>query len=63
VLSAVPTSASATLGMGKVHFSKGEVEKAIALFDQVVKLHPATPEAAQATAFLKELKKPGGGDV
>jgi TolA-binding protein len=58
VLAAMPTSAAATLGMGKIHFSKNEVDKAIALFEQVVKQNPGTPEADQAAAFLKELKKP-----
>jgi tetratricopeptide (TPR) repeat protein len=56
-LAAKPGNAGATLGMGKIHFSKGEVEKAAELFDQVVAQHPGTPEAAQADAFLKELRK------
>jgi TolA-binding protein len=43
--------------MGKIHFSKGEVDKALALFEQVTAQHPGTPEAAQADAFIKELRK------
>jgi tetratricopeptide (TPR) repeat protein len=57
VLAAKPGAAGATLGIGKIHFSKGEVDKAMALFEQVVAQHPGTPEAAQADAFLKELRK------
>jgi tetratricopeptide (TPR) repeat protein len=62
-LAAKPGAAGATLGLGKVYFSKGEVDKAISMFEQVVAAHPGTPEATQAEAFLKELKKskgPGG---
>jgi tetratricopeptide (TPR) repeat protein len=47
----------------KVHFSKGEVDKALQLFEQVASAHPGTPEATQAAAFVKELRKsqgPGG---
>jgi tetratricopeptide (TPR) repeat protein len=54
---AAKPSAAATLGLGKVHFSKGEVERALKLFDQVVSAYPGTPEAAQAEAFIKELRK------
>ncbi len=43
--------------MAKVHFNRGEVDKALALFDQVVADHPGTPEAAQAATFIKELRK------
>jgi TolA-binding protein len=57
VLAAKPGTAGATLGMGKIHFSKGEVDKALALFEQVTAQHPGTPEAAQADAFIKELRK------
>jgi tetratricopeptide (TPR) repeat protein len=57
VLAAKPGAAGATLGMGKIHFSKGEVDKALALFEQVVAQHAGTPEATQAEAFLKELRK------
>jgi tetratricopeptide (TPR) repeat protein len=56
-LAAKPGAAGATLGMGKIHFSKGEVDKALQLFEQVVTEHPGTPEAAQADAFIKELRK------
>ena len=43
--------------MAKVHFSKGDVAKALELFEQVVADHPGTPEAAQAETFIKELRK------
>ena len=52
-----PGNAGATLGMAKVHFSKGDAAKALELFEQVVAAHPGTPEAAQAETFIKELKK------
>jgi tetratricopeptide (TPR) repeat protein len=52
-----PVAAAPMLGLAKVHFSKGEVEKALALFDRLVTQHPGTPEAAQAAAFIKELRK------
>ncbi len=58
VLAAKPGAAGAALGMGKIHFSKGEVDKALALFTKVVAEHPGTPEATQAAAFIKELRKP-----
>ena len=57
VLAAKPGEAGATLGMGKVLFSKGDVDKALQLFEQVVAQHPGTPEATQAEAFIKELRK------
>jgi tetratricopeptide (TPR) repeat protein len=57
VLAAKPDEAGATLGMGKVLFSKGDVDKALQLFEQVVAKHPGTPEATQAEAFIKELRK------
>jgi tetratricopeptide (TPR) repeat protein len=60
VLAVRPDAAGALLGMGKVRFSKGEPAKALALFEQVVAKHPGTPEAAQAAAFVKELKKGAG---
>jgi len=60
VLAVKPGAAVAALGMGKVHFSKGEVDQAIKLFEQVVANHPGTPEATQADAFLKELRKSKG---
>jgi tetratricopeptide (TPR) repeat protein len=59
-LAAKPGAAGATLGLGKVYFSKGEVDKAVKMFEQVVAAHPGTPEATQADAFLKELKKSKG---
>lgn len=59
-LAARPGAAVPALGLAKVQFSKGEVEKALALFDRVVAQHPGTPEAAQAAAFIKELRKGQG---
>jgi tetratricopeptide (TPR) repeat protein len=59
-LAARAGAAAPTLGLGKAHFSKGEVDKALALFEQVVASHPGTPEAVQAEAFIKELKKNKG---
>lgn len=56
-LAAKPGAAGATLGMGKVHFSKGDAKTALQLFEAVVAAHPGTPEAAQAEAFIKELRK------
>jgi tetratricopeptide (TPR) repeat protein len=56
-LSVRPGAAAPMLGLGKVHFSKGETGKALALFDEVVAKHPGTPEASQAAAFIKELRK------
>lgn len=57
VLGAKPGAAAATLGLGKIHFSRNDVDQALKLFDQVVADHPGTPEAAQAAAFIKELRK------
>lgn len=57
VLSARPDNAAALLGMGKVHFSRNEVAKALEFFEKVVAAHAGTPEAAQAATFVKELKK------
>lgn len=57
VLAAKPGAAGAALGMAKIHFSKGDVEKALALFTKVAAEHPGTPEATQAAAFIKELRK------
>jgi len=59
-LAAKPDNAAAKLGLGKVYFSKGDVSKALELFQQVVASAPGTPEAAQAETFIKELKKPEG---
>ncbi len=52
-----PGAAAPTLGLAKVHFSTGAVDKALALFDRLVAEHPGTTEAAQAAAFIKELRK------
>jgi tetratricopeptide (TPR) repeat protein len=57
-LAAKPNAAGPKLGLGKAHFSKGDVPKALELFQQVVASAPGTPEAAEAEAFIKELKKP-----
>ena len=56
-LAARPDSAAPMLGLAKVHASKGDVPKALELFDKVVAAHPGTPEAEQAAAFIKELRK------
>jgi tetratricopeptide (TPR) repeat protein len=56
-LAAKPDAAAPMLGLAKVHASKGEVQKALDLFDKVVAAHPGTPEAEQAAAFIKELRK------
>jgi tetratricopeptide (TPR) repeat protein len=56
-LAARPGAAAPMLGLAKVHFSKGETDKALALFDEIVAKHPGTPEATQAAAFIKELRK------
>ena len=44
-LAAAPRQPRPTLGLAKVHVSKGEVDKALALFDRVVAAPPGTPEA------------------
>lgn len=59
-LAARPGAAAPTFGLAKAHFSKGDVDTAVTLFEQVVARHPGTPEAAQAEAFLKELRKSKG---
>ena len=56
-LAARPDSAPPMLGLAKVYASKGDVPKALELFDKVVAAHPGTPEAEQAAAFIKELRK------
>jgi tetratricopeptide (TPR) repeat protein len=56
-LGARPGAAGPTLGMAKIHFNNGEVDKALELFEQVVAKHPGTPEAAQAEKFIAELRK------
>jgi tetratricopeptide (TPR) repeat protein len=60
---AVKPSAAASLGLAKVHFSKGEVDAALKLFEQVVSAHPGTSEAKQADVFIKELRKGQRGGI
>jgi Flp pilus assembly protein TadD len=45
------------LKLGLVAFNKGDKENAIKIFDSIVAADPNAPEAAQANAFLKELRK------
>jgi predicted Zn-dependent protease len=45
------------LKLGLIAFSKGEKDAAIKIFEGIVAADPNAPEAAQANAFLKELKK------
>ena len=45
------------LKLGLIAFSKGDNESAIKIFESVIAADPNAPEAAQANAFLKELKK------
>jgi predicted Zn-dependent protease len=45
------------LKLGLIAFSKGDKDTAIKIFEGIVAADPNAPEAAQATAFLKELKK------
>lgn len=45
------------LKLGLIAFSKGDKEGAIKIFEEVVAADPNAPEAAEANAFLKELKK------
>jgi tetratricopeptide (TPR) repeat protein len=45
------------LKLGLIAFSKGEKDAAIKIFEGIVADDPSTPEAAQANAFLKELRK------
>ncbi|MEI6668881.1 MAG: tetratricopeptide repeat protein [Acidobacteriota bacterium] len=56
-LAAKPDSAAAKLGLGKCFASKGETDKALEYFQQVMTSAPGTPEAAEADAFIKALKK------
>jgi tetratricopeptide (TPR) repeat protein len=56
-LAAKPGAAAPTLGLAKAFFSKGDVASALKHFEAVVASAPGTPEAAQAEAFIKELKK------
>jgi TolA-binding protein len=45
------------LKLGLIAFSKGDKDAAIKIFEDVVAANPNAPEAAEANAFLKELKK------
>jgi tetratricopeptide (TPR) repeat protein len=45
------------LKLGLIAFSKGDKDAAIKIFEGIVAADPNAPEAAQANAFLKELKK------
>lgn len=45
------------LKLGLIAFSKGDKDGAIKIFEGVVAADPNAPEAAEANAFLKELKK------
>lgn len=45
------------LKLGLIAFSKGDKDTAIKIFESVVAADPNAPEAAEANAFLKELKK------
>lgn len=45
------------LKLGLIAFSKGDKDTAIKIFEGIVAADPNAPEAQQATAFLKELKK------
>ncbi len=56
-LAARPGAAAPSLGLAKVHVSRGEVDKALALLDRIVAQHAGTPEAAQAGAIIKEVRK------
>jgi tetratricopeptide (TPR) repeat protein len=56
-LAARPGTAAPMLGLAKVYASKGDVPKALELFDKIVATHPGSPEAEQAAVFIKELRK------
>ena len=45
------------LKLGLIAFSKGDKDTAIKIFESVIAADPNGPEAAQANAFLKELRK------
>jgi Tfp pilus assembly protein PilF len=47
------------LGLGKAYLSKGDTDKALQQFQQVMAAAPGTAEAKQAEAFISGLKKPG----
>ena len=61
-LAVQPTAPGPNLGLGKCAFSKGNVDEALKYFNQVATSSPGTPEAAEAEAFIKELKKAGEPD-
>ena len=50
---------AARLGLAKAYFSKGDVDKALQNFKQVVATSPGTAEAEEADAFIKAIEKPG----
>jgi tetratricopeptide (TPR) repeat protein len=56
-LAAKPDSTAAKLGLGKCAASKGETDKALKLFEAVMAAAPGTPDATEAEAFVKALKK------
>ena len=56
-LAARPDAPAPKLGLAKCALRKRDVEKALRLLEQVVASAPGTPEAAEAAAFIKELKK------
>ncbi|MGE0450522.1 MAG: tetratricopeptide repeat protein [Vicinamibacterales bacterium] len=51
-----PNGAAALLGLGKV-LSQSDVDEAIRTFERVVSMHPGTPQATEAQAFITALKK------
>jgi len=59
-LAANPSGASAKLGLGKVAFNKGDVNKALERFKEVIATAPGTPQAAEAEAFITALTKKDG---
>lgn len=62
-LAVKPDAVAPKLGLGRVHFSMSDVDKALELFKQVVATAPGTPEAAEAEAFIKALQKAKGPGV
>lgn len=65
-IAARPDEMPPKLGLAKVYFSGGEVDKALTLFRQVAAAKPGSAEAAEAEAFIKELEKAkgrGGADA
>lgn len=59
-LAADPNGAAAKLGLGKIAFSRGDMPKALAYFQEVVSTAPGTPQAAEASGFIEALKKHDG---